>query len=61
MALPYFIATRNIDEAAIPMKAAEMKQFWYPRVLNHGVILLFVSAVSQTFQDMNEEKRLTHN
>lgn len=36
---PYLIMTRNTRQAAIPTNAAEMKQFWYPRFVSHGVML----------------------
>lgn len=36
---PYLIMTRNVDTHANPMKAAVMKQFWYPMFVTQGVML----------------------
>jgi len=37
-AFPHFTMMRKAKLAARPMKAADMKQFWVPRLVNHGVI-----------------------
>lgn len=42
---PHLIMTRNTAAQAMPMKAAEMKQFWYPRLLTHGVILISIISL----------------
>ena len=42
---PHLIMTRNTAAQAMPIKAAEMKQFWYPRLLTHGVILINIISL----------------
>lgn len=42
---PHLIITKKTNDAAMPTKAAERKQFWYPRFVNHGVILQTVSQL----------------
>lgn len=38
-ALPYLIMTNTAEQAAKATNAAETKQFWYPRLVIHGVML----------------------
>lgn len=40
---PHLTTTKNTAEHAIPIKAAEIKQFWYPRLWIHGVILHYLA------------------
>jgi len=35
---------KTAEQAAKATNAAEMKQFWYPKLVIHGVILLFLLA-----------------
>ena len=42
--LPIMIMSKKTLEAAMPTKAAEMKQFWYPRFVIQGVMLTLMLA-----------------
>lgn len=53
--LPHLIMMRNAAEHAMPMNAAEMKQFWYPMLSTQGVIL------EQTRASKYPEKRPTQD